>query len=175
MAGAQRSLLDYLDAPVVVGDPDGRAVYLNPAFAARFAVAREDARGRPLASLFEGGGREGVLRAVAAVCAGGQSLRFRIREGGVGYAAIASPISAERDRVGVVVLLTEEARGDDRVLAAHRSLQASVDDLSRSLAEMPDSRAAHGPLADAMRSAEALRKELETLQTLLAGGERGAG
>ena len=27
-----RSLLDYLGAPVVVGDPDGRAVYLNSSF-----------------------------------------------------------------------------------------------------------------------------------------------
>lgn len=31
---SQPSLLSFLDAPVVVGDPDGRAAYVNPAFEA---------------------------------------------------------------------------------------------------------------------------------------------
>ena len=53
-----RSLLDYLDAPVLVGDPDGRVVHLNPAFERRFDVSLADARGGLVAAVFEGGARE---------------------------------------------------------------------------------------------------------------------
>ena len=63
MNGADRSLLSFIDAPVVVGDPDGHAVYVNPAFESRFDIAADRALGRPLAELFEGGGREAVLAA----------------------------------------------------------------------------------------------------------------
>ena len=38
MSSSSRSLLDFIDAPVVVGDPDGRAVYVNPAFQQKFDV-----------------------------------------------------------------------------------------------------------------------------------------
>jgi PAS domain-containing protein len=34
MAAGSVSLLDFIEAPVVVGDPDGRVVYVNPAFEA---------------------------------------------------------------------------------------------------------------------------------------------
>ena len=67
---SQPSLLSFLDTPVVVGDPDGRAAYVNPAFETRFSVSAEEVTGEPLANLFEGGVREAVLTAVAAVCTG---------------------------------------------------------------------------------------------------------
>ena len=56
MNGAE-SLLSYLDAPIVVGDPEGRAVYVNPAFEQRFPRAGAQALGLPLAELFDGGAR----------------------------------------------------------------------------------------------------------------------
>ena len=62
-----RSLLDYLDAPVLVGDPDGRVVHLNPSFESRFDVSLKEAQGGMVASLFGGGAREAMLRAVAEV------------------------------------------------------------------------------------------------------------
>ena len=102
------SLLSFLDAPVVVGDPDGRAAYVNPAFETRFSASAEAVTGEPLASLFEGGVREAVLRAVAKVCEKGTSVRLRVRHAGVGYSGVASPIVAEDARVGVVILLKEE-------------------------------------------------------------------
>ena len=67
MNGAE-SLLSYLDAPIVVGDPDGRAVYVNPAFEERFPRAGKSALGLPLAELFDGGAREAVLRGVVTAC-----------------------------------------------------------------------------------------------------------
>ena len=54
------SLLTFLDAPVVVGDPDGRTAYVNPAFAARFRGPGDDATGQPLSALFEGGAGQQV-------------------------------------------------------------------------------------------------------------------
>ena len=84
MSAGSTSLLDYLETPIVVGDPDGRAVYLNPAFETCFSVWSDASMGQPLAQLFQGGAREAVLRAVASVCGGSGALRFRMREGDAG-------------------------------------------------------------------------------------------
>ena len=123
-----RSLLAFLDSPVVVGDPEGHAVYANPAFLASFADRQEQITGRPLSEFFEGGGREGVLAAVAEVCTGGRSIRFRVRHQDVGYAGLASPITSEGTQVGVLILLTEEAVGEERLLAFHREIQDPLDE-----------------------------------------------
>jgi nitrogen-specific signal transduction histidine kinase len=131
--GVEQSLLAFLDAPVIVGDPDGCAVYLNPAFQARFGVTAEAATGRSLAEFFGGGGREAVLRAVAQVCDHGDSVHFPLRERGVGFAAVASPIVADDARVGVVILLKEELEEIERLLSLHREIQGPIDELSHSL------------------------------------------
>lgn len=167
-----RSLLEYLDAPVLVGDPDGRVVYLNPSFESRFGLTNQDGLGQPMAKLFEGGAREAVLGAVAAVCGRGESQRFQISEGGCGYVAVASPISNEGDRVGVVILLTEEQMADERVLACSRDFQRPIDDLMRCLEEFAEQLGGGDErrrevLEDAMRAAEMLRKQTEELESLL--------
>ena len=77
MSASTLSLLSFLDAPVLVGDPEGRAAYVNPAFESRFGVTAEGVTGRPLAGLFDGALREAMLRAVADVCARGTTARFR--------------------------------------------------------------------------------------------------
>ena len=102
------SLLDFVDSPVIVGDPDSRVIYVNPCCERRLGIVGAVARGETLSSLFEGGSREAVLRAVAEVCTHGQTSHFRLREQGDDYLAQASPIEAEGDRVGVVILLTDE-------------------------------------------------------------------
>lgn len=172
MSGSSRSLLDFLDAPIVVGDPDGRAVYVNPAFESCFAVSRETAKGEPLASLFEGGGREAMLNAVAGVYRGQSSVRFRLREGGVGYAALASPIVVEEGRVGVIILLTEELPIEERLLAFHRDVQEPMDELTRCLSDLilgPAASAAE----DGIRALERIRKRMEELQSLMVGKMHG--
>jgi PAS domain S-box-containing protein len=131
--GAEQSLLSFLDAPVIVGDPEGFAVYVNPAFQARFGITAEAARGRSLSELFVGGSREAVLHAVAEVCEHGESVRFRVRDGSGGFAAVASPIVAEDARVGVVILLKEEVEGIERLLSLHREIQDPIDELSHTL------------------------------------------
>jgi PAS domain S-box-containing protein len=173
MAGT-RSLLDYLDAPVVVGDPDGRAVYVNPAFERAFSVTREEWRGRPLAEFFEGGGREVLLQAVAELCADSNTQRFRLRERGTGYAALASAIDSEQGRVGVVILLSEELQGDDRSHAFHREIQEPLEELSACLDALVKSGGAlewgeRKLLDDATRALETIRDSNDRLRELLAG------
>jgi nitrogen-specific signal transduction histidine kinase len=170
-----RSLLDYLDAPVLVGDPDGRVVHLNPAFESRFSVSLEAARGGLVASVFDGGAREATLRAVADVLGGAGAVRFQLREAGCGYTAVASPISTDTDRIGVVILLTQEMTGDQRMIECARSLQSPLDELTRCLGEFAEQVGGRRAeqyrvmLDDAATAVESLQKWAGELQSLLCG------
>lgn len=175
MNRAERSLLSFLDAPVVVGDPEGRAVYVNPAFEARFGQAAEEAAGLPLAELFEGGGREALLRAVAEVCERGESVRFPLRERGAGFQVVVSPIVADEARVGAVILLKEEVEGIERLLALQREIADPLAELEATLQSLheqtggrrsPQHRA---DLEDALRALARVRKWCDELRETLAG------
>lgn len=170
---SQPSLLSFLDAPVVVGDPDGRAAYVNPTFETRFSVSAEEVTGQPLASLFEGGVREAVLQAVAGVCARGVSGRFRVRHSGVGYAGLASPIVAADARVGVVILFNESAPDDERVHKLQREIGGPVEELARVFEELEarvagDDKAV-GLTGQGGRAVDQLRMWAESLGDVLAG------
>lgn len=175
MSGGERSLLGYLDVPVLVGDPDGRAAYLNPAFERRFDATELGSLGRPLAELFEGGAREAVLRAVARVCERGESVRFRMRAGSAAYAAVASPIVAEAARVGVVILFKEEVEGVERLLALQREIREPIEEIGRCLDGLLEQtggrrgeRHRH-EVEDALRALARLRKWSEEVAALLEG------
>ena len=126
------SLISFLDAPFLVGDPNGCIVYVNPAFERRFGTGDDELLGREMATLFAGGGREAVLAAVAEVCANGSTVRFRMREEGKGYVGVCSPIevpgAARGDRVGVVILLCDEPDVDARLLAVQHEIQEPLDE-----------------------------------------------
>jgi PAS domain S-box-containing protein len=163
------SLLNYLDAPVVVADPDGRVVFLNPAFELVFATSRERTEGRTLAALFEGGDREAVLAAVATTCSRGQSVGFRIRHNERGFQVLASPIAVEGQRVGSVLLLTADPLEADGLLRVKRGLERAVEQLGECLEHLalPDAKlgdgerqdwiaSGRGALADCRRAAGSL-------------------
>ncbi len=116
-AAEEISLLGYLDTPILVGDPDGCIVYANPAFRAQFCAHDDDPVGQPLALVFGGGAREVVLTATAEVLQRGKAARLQIREGGAGYTGMCSPIEAEDDRVGVVMVMLEEQGNEDHLAA----------------------------------------------------------
>jgi PAS domain S-box-containing protein len=159
VTGAESSLLAYLEVPVLVGDPQGRTVYVNPAFEERFGLEAESARGAPLAQLFEGGGREAVLQAVAGVLEEWQSVRFRLRERGLGFMATASPIIAGGQNVGVVILLKEEVEGMERLFHLHRRLDEAVEDLGRR-ADVSGAEELKSSVDSVRQWTEALRREL---------------
>jgi hypothetical protein len=126
------SLLSFLDAPCLVGDPDGRVVYVNPSFERRFPQDGGPVQGLELVSLFEGGGREAVLNAVAEVCSGGHTVRFRLREAENGFLGLCSPIEApgeaDATRVGVVILLMDEPVIDAKLQAVQREIEEPLDE-----------------------------------------------
>ena len=122
MADASRSLLDYIDSPILVGDPDGCVVHVNPAFEQAFGIRGDVTMGASIANIFEGGGREAMLRAVVEVCGGAAPERFRIRERDSGWIALASPVDVDAGRVGVIVLLTPEPGGEDRLHGLRREV-----------------------------------------------------
>ncbi len=135
------SLLSFLDAPFLVIDPEGRVVYTNPVFERRFCPGGESAQGEELVALFEGGGREAMLQAVADVCSSGASTRFRMRDEDQGYLGLASPIEAPdatADRVGVVVLLIAEPAIDAKLQAVHREIQEPLDETMSCLEQLID-------------------------------------
>jgi hypothetical protein len=175
--GAERSLLSFLDAPVVVGDPDGTAIYANPAFELCFERSTGRIPGIALAELFDGGAREAVLRAVMDACRQGESVRFRLREGSVAFSAVVSPIEAQGEQVGVVILLKEEVEGVERILALHRQMEQPLDDLAHALQQLPDQVRDARPralLEDAMRSLSRVRKAADEVHGVLTGAP-GAG
>ena len=169
------SLLSYLDAPIVVGDPDGRAVYVNPAFEERFPRAGKSALGLPLAELFDGGAREAVLRGVVTACEQRETARFRLRAGDIGYSAVASPIRSAEQAVGVVILFKEELGEAERLLQIQREMQGSLDELTGTLDTLLEQtggrRNPHhrSLLEDGMRSITRLRKWSEEMQAAIAG------
>jgi len=179
MSDAQgQSLLNFLDAPVLVGDPEGRVIFANDAFVRDLCANGVPPHGEPLASLFAGGGREAVLASVAEVCSKGESVNFRLREAGRGYLALASPIHSEESRVGVVILLTDEPSVDGRLLDFHREIQEPLDETAVCLEELLE--ATGGRRDERFRElveqgAVALaraRKWSEELQGLICGNSR---
>jgi hypothetical protein len=125
-----------MDAPVLVGDPEGRVVFANAAFKRTFCQGGISPHGESLATLFSGGGREAVLVAVERVCAKGEPQKFRLREDGRGYFAVVSPIEAEESRVGVIILLTDEPIMDARLLSFHREIQEPLEETLTCLDEL---------------------------------------
>jgi hypothetical protein len=174
MVAGNLSLLSFLDAPVLVGDPEGRAAYVNPAFEARFGVSAEGVSGQALAALFDGGLREGMLRAVAEACERGTTARFQLRHAGVNYAAVASPIVAEDARVGVVVVLVESGATEERLRALGSRIHQSCQDLGTHLAQLSERLASQGPagralVEDSLRAHGRLRAVDGELQAALSG------
>lgn len=175
MGAGNLSLLSFLDAPVLVGDPEGRAAYVNPAFEARFSAGGAAAPGATVASLFDGGVREAVLQAVAEVCRSGASRRFRVRHAGAGYTALASPIVAEDARVGFLIVFLESVADDERLHALAREIREPAEELAGVLDEVSEHlRGARDEkpralLDEGQRALERLREASQELGGLLAG------
>lgn len=169
------SLLTYLDAPVVVGDPDGRVIYVNPSFELGFERSGREVQGELLASLFTGGAREAMLGAVAEVCETGRTQRFRVREGGNGYLALVSPIAGDGQQLGVIILLTDEPLADERVLAFHREMQEPLEELRSTLDELLEQTGGRRneqyrlAVEGGLRALERARKWSDELHGLLSG------
>ena len=182
MTSGSKSLLDFIQTPVLVGDPDGRVVYVNPAFETDFLVPVEEIVGQPVANLFAGGGREAVLHAVAQVCDSHSdkvSACFSLLVEDRGYKALVSAVEAEGGRVGVILLLTRESPGESRLQSFRREVLVPLDEISVCLSSLAEY--AEGPnidvqrlaVADGVRSVERIRKWAGTVAASLKDGTKG--
>ena len=171
------SLLGHLHTPILVGDPDGCIVYANASFRERFCGLDDDPVGQPLALVFGGGAREVVLTATAEVLQRGQTARLQIREGGFAYAGLCSPIEAEDDRVGVVMVLLEEHSNEEHLTGladeigepmtdALKAMQGLSEQLGGSLLEEQQRLLERG-----LHSIETAQKWLRELSVALRGGK----
>ena len=171
------SLLGHLDTPILVGDPEGRVVYANPSFRKRFCPTGEDPTGNALASVFGGGARESVLKLTAEVLQRGQTGRIQIREAGIGYVGLASPIEAEDDRVGVVMVMLEEQSNEDHLSGLAEELADPIGDALRSISRLIETPGAsladeqRGALERSLQSLETAQKWLRELQLAIRGGK----
>ena len=181
MSSGSKSLLDFIQTPVLVGDPDGRVIYVNPAFETDFLVPVEEVSGLPVANLFDGGGREAVLHAVAKVCGAHSqcdAASFSLFAGDRGYKALASSVEADGGRVGVILLLLREGASEARVQSFQREILTPLDELSSCLAglaefaEYPDPHAHKLAVADGVRAVERIRKWAGGVAETLKGGRK---
>ncbi len=176
-ASEEISLLGHLDTPILVGDPEGHVVYANPSFRKRFCATGEDPTGQALANVFGGGARETVLKVTAEVLQRGQAARLQIREGGVGYMGLASPIEAEDDRVGVVMVMLEEQSNEDHLSGLVEELAEPITDALRGISRVLDAPAAalaedqRALLERSLHSIETAQKWIRELQLAIRGGK----
>lgn len=175
LTGKSRSLLHFIETPIAVCDPEGRAVYANPSFESRLGVESGSAAGTPLAQLFEAGGREAMLRACADVCEGRDSRRFPLRIGEAAFHALVSPIVSDGVRVGAILVLSEEITSSEKLLAFHRAVQEPMGELARGLDELLEqtggrrSERFRATVEDGLRALKRLEKWADELQALALG------
>jgi len=117
----------------------------------------------------------GAVRDQAAAFGRGSSReRFRLREAGKGFEAMASPVEVEGGRVGVVILLFEEPP-DETLRSLRRELLEPLDDLTQCLVAFSSQTGERRSekyrimIAEALRSIERIRKWSEQVATELGG------
>ena len=171
------SLLGHLHTPILVGDPEGCIVYANASFRERFCGLDDDPVGQPLAMVFGGGAREVVLTATAEVLQRGQAARLQIREGGFGYSGLCSPIEAEDDRVGVVMVLLEEQSNEEHLTGLADEIGEPIADALQAMQKLSDQLGAslleeqQGLIDRSIRSIDTAQKWMRELSVAIRGGK----
>jgi PAS domain S-box-containing protein len=171
------SLLGFVDTPILVGDPDGCIVYANPCFRRCFGTESDDLMGQPLAMVFGGGAREVVLSVTATVLERGEAARLQIREEGIGYTGLASPIEAEDNRVGVIMVLLEEDSNEEHLSimvdeiggplsGSIKTLKALTPPINARVTE-----AQREKYEEALRSLDDAQKSVRELHLVIRGGK----
>jgi len=173
----EMSLLGHLDAPILVGDPEGYIVYANQSFRDHFCGHDADPVGEPLAMVFGGGARENVLMATAEVLQRGQAARLTIREGENAYTGLCSPIETEDDRVGVVMVMLEEQSNEEHLTGLAEEIGEPIAEALQSMHQLSEKLTAtllddqQGLLENALSKMEAAQKWLRELSVALRGGK----
>jgi len=104
-----RTVLAYLDEPVLITDPRGVVVYLNPRVEQDFGLELKLAVGRSLNELLPSGIAHSLARGLERLKKAPKSLRLAVDEDERRYQAHFNPIIQEQKLTGVVISLRPES------------------------------------------------------------------
>lgn len=106
--GKTRTALAYLDEPVMITDPKGVLVYLNPRGEVDFGIEMKLAVGRSIKEILPGGLAASLIKGLGRMEKNAATLRFPITEDAQKYSAHLSPILNEQKLTGVLIFLCPE-------------------------------------------------------------------
>ena len=127
--------------------------------------------------VFGGGAREAVLMTTAEVLQRGQAARLNIREGGNAYTGLCSPIEAEDDRVGVVMVMLEEESNEEHLTGLADEIGEPIAEALQSMHQLSEKLTVtllddqQRLLENALRQMETAQKWLRELSVALRGGK----
>jgi signal transduction histidine kinase len=107
-----RTVLAFLDEPVLITDPKGVLVYLNPRGEVDFGIEMRLAVGRSINEVLPDGIAKSLIKGLGRMEKNSAALRFSITESTQKYSAHLSPILKEQKLTGVVIFLRPELDQD---------------------------------------------------------------
>jgi len=128
-----RTVLAYLDEPVLITDPKGVLVYLNPRGEVDFGIEMRLAIGRSINEVLPDGIARSLIKGLGRMEKNSAALRFSITDSAQKYSAHLNPILKEQRLTGVVIFLCPEL-DHDVVSRLNQSLFSTlVDEISQPL------------------------------------------
>ena len=103
-----RTVLAYLDEPVLITDPKGVLVYLNPRGEVDFGIEMRIAIGRSINEVLPDAIAKSLLQGLGRMEKNSAALRFPITESAQKYSAHLNPILKEQRLTGVIIFLRPE-------------------------------------------------------------------
>ena|GEM_PF-1488603 len=104
-----KTALAYLDEPVLITDPSGILIYLNPEAEERFGLELRFSVGRDLSEILPGAIAENLHKGIKQVKRTQKSLKFFIMESNPRYQAHLNPILEKGKLSGVIIFLCSES------------------------------------------------------------------
>jgi len=161
LQGHMRTLLAYLETPVMITSGNYKTAYVNPAFEQAFVVEFRDTIGKDIYSFLPPSSAEVLIEAGETTRNQGASQRFILRQGAKYFSVGVSSVSNEEGRVtGVVYNFTD-------VTKEHQLEQVKADFISLILNDL------RNPLFQITKNFDDIKKELDKSSPLLSLVEEG--
>ena len=112
MLNRMKTILTYLDTPIIIGDANNKLIYLNPAGEEMFQRKVMELVGKEVKELFSGDSWEDILETIAQVRKQNHPSRISVEEGSRNFRASISPIVGDEEGfIGYVINLLDIAEG----------------------------------------------------------------
>ncbi|UCD84203.1 MAG: PAS domain-containing protein [Deltaproteobacteria bacterium] len=112
MLNKMKTILTYLDTPIIIGDANNKLIYLNPAGEEVFQRKVMELVGKEVRELFSGDSWEGILETITQVRKQNRPSRISVEAGSRNFRASISPIIGDEEGfIGYVINLLDIAEG----------------------------------------------------------------